>query len=248
MVIKVYETSELLGVAAAEMAAAVLNGVIAERGGARLLVSTGASQFDTIKALIAQKVEWNKVELFHLDEYIGITEEHPASFRKYLKERLTSFVNFKKVHFMCPENGVDKAIAELTAEIRKAPIDLGLIGIGENAHIAFNDPPADFDSRESFFVVTLDERCKAQQMGEGWFATIDDVPKTAISMTPYQIISCKKIISCVPYAVKADAIKATLEAGATTNMIPATLLREHPDITLMLDKDSASKTDKKYLV
>jgi len=247
MVVKVFDTSAALGAAAAEMAAKALNEAIAARGGARLLLSTGASQFDTLKALTEQDVDWGKVEMFHLDEYIGLPESHPASFRKYLRDRLTSIVSFKCVHFVNPEDGVDSAIAYLTAEVRKAPIDLGLIGIGENAHIAFNDPPADFDSREAYIVVTLDERCKAQQMGEGWYKTIDDVPKTAVSMTTYQIMQCRRIISCVPYAVKADAVKATLEAPETTNMIPATLLREHPDITLMLDRDSASKTSPEFL-
>ena len=247
MVIKVFNTSAALGEAAADMAAQALTEAIAERGCARLLLSTGASQFDTVKALSARDVDWGKVEMFHLDEYIGIPESHPASFRKYLKERLTPVPLLKKAHFVNPEAGAGAIIQQLTAEVREAPIDLGLIGVGENAHIAFNDPPADFDTKEAYIVVTLDERCKAQQMGEGWYKSIDEVPKTAISMTPYQIMQCRRIISCVPYAVKADAIKAMLEAERTTNLVPATLLREHADITLMLDSDSASKTDPKYL-
>ena len=243
MKIRVFDAPADLGKAAAAAAAVALNAAIAAKGGARLLLSTGASQFDTLKSLTEQDVDWGKVEMFHLDEYIGIPGSHPASFRKYLRDRLTSVIAFGRVHFINPEGGVDKVIAGLTEEIRKAPIDLGLIGIGENAHIAFNDPPANFGSREAYFTVTLDERCKAQQMGEGWFATIGDVPSTAISMTPYQIMQCKQIVSCVPYAVKADAINAMLGAKETTNMIPATLLKEHADITLMLDNDSASKTD-----
>ena len=248
MDIKVFQTAVELGAAAADMAAQVLKAVIGEQGYARLLLSTGASQFDTLKELAARSdVEWGKVEMFHLDEYIGLPDGHPASFRKYLEDRLTRFVRFKEVHFISPEEGVADVIARLTEEIRKAPIDLGIIGVGENAHIAFNDPPADFESREAFFVVTLDERCKAQQMGEGWYKTLDEVPETAISMTPYQIMQCRRIISCVPYAVKAGAIKAMLETEGTTNMIPATLLKTHPAITLMLDRDSASQTDPKYL-
>jgi glucosamine-6-phosphate deaminase len=247
MEVRVFETPGMLGAAAADIVSRTLNEAIGAQGFARLLLSTGASQFDTLRELTARDVDWSKVEMFHLDEYIGIPESHPASFRKYLKDRLTSFVRFKQVHFINPEAGVDEVILRLTEEIRRAPIDLGVIGVGENAHIAFNDPPADFDSREAFFVVTLDERCKAQQMGEGWYKTIDEVPKTAISMTPYQIMRCGRIISCVPYAVKADAIKAMLEAGETTNLIPATLLKEHPDIVLMLDRESAAKTDPKFL-
>ena len=247
MEIKIFDTPAELGAAAADMAAGALNEAIAARGAARLLLSTGASQFDTIRELSARNVDWEKIELFHLDEYIGIQENHPASFRKYLRERLTCLAQFKNVHFICPEKGVENVIGALTAEIRKAPIDLGLIGVGENAHIAFNDPPADFDSREAFFIVTLDERCKAQQFREGWHKSIEDIPKTAISMTPYQIMQCKRIISCVPYAVKADAVKAMLEARKTTNLIPATLLKEHADFILMLDHDSASKTEPEYL-
>ena len=247
MQISIYDTSAELGAAAAAETAGALNAAIAEKGVARLLVSTGASQFDTMKSLIEQSVDWEKVELFHLDEYIGVTDSHPASFRKYLNDRLTSRIKFGRVHFICPEEGVDGVIAKLTDEIREAPIDIGLIGVGENAHIAFNDPPADFESREAYFIVTLDERCKAQQMGEGWFKTIEDVPATAVSMTPHQIMQCGRIISCVPYAVKADAVKAMLEAGSTTEMIPATLLKEHANMTLMLDRDSASKTDSRYL-
>lgn len=247
MKIRVFETSAELGAAAAAEAAGALNAAIAEKGAARLLVSTGASQFDTMRALTTQNVDWGKVELFHLDEYIGLSEAHPASFRKYLNYRLISYIQFGRVHFICPEDGVDGVIAKLSEEIRVAPIDIGIIGVGENAHIAFNDPPADFESREAYFVVTLDERCKAQQMGEGWFRTIGDVPATAVSMTPYQIMQCRRVISPVPYAVKADAVKAMLEAPATTNLIPATLLKEHADMTLMLDRDSASKTDPRYL-
>jgi len=247
MKINVYESSPALGQAAAVLTAEKLNAAIAAQGNARLLVSTGASQFDTIKALVEQKVDWSKVEMFHLDEYLDMPDTHPASFRKYLRERMTSKIALGKVHFVTPEIGVEACLKALEIEIRKAPIDVALIGIGENSHIAFNDPPADFDSKEAYFIVKLDERCRKQQLGEGWFPTLDDVPKEALSMTPYQIMLSKCIISCVPYAVKADAIKATLEAPATTNMIPATLLKEHADWTLMIDKDSASKTDAKFL-
>ena len=196
MEIKVFDTSKELGKAAAVFSAQVLNRAIAEKGKARLLMSTGASQFDTIEALRDADVEWDKVEMFHLDEYIGLPETHPASFRKYMKERFLSYVDIRKAHLVNPDNGVEPALELLTREVRAGEIDLGLIGIGENAHIAFNDPPADFETKEAFLVVNLDEACKKQQMREGWFATIEDVPKQAISMSVYQIMQCKTILSC----------------------------------------------------
>ena len=184
-----------------------------------------------------ENVDWSKVEMFHLDEYVALPITHGASFRKYLKERFLDKLPcpMKAVHFV---SGDPADIPALTAQIREAPIDVGLIGIGENGHIAFNDPPADFDTDEAYIVVDLDERCKRQQMGEGWFPTIDDVPKQAVSMTVRQIMSCREIVSCVPYAVKAEAIKKTLQAGETTNMIPATILKTHPNYLLYVDADS----------
>jgi glucosamine-6-phosphate deaminase len=199
-------------------------------------LSTGASQFDTIQALIQSDVDWSCVEMFHLDEYIDLPETHPASFRKYLKERFISKVNLKAAHLV---DGSPECIEGLTKELRKLPIDIGLIGIGENAHIAFNDPPADFETKEAYKIVDLDDACKKQQIGEGWFATIDDVPKQAITMTVFQILQCKTILSCVPYAVKANAVKATLE-NDKTNEIPATIMKGHNDFSLFLDADSAA--------
>lgn len=179
--------------------------------------------------------------MFHLDEYVDISEEHPASFRKYLKERFVDIVNPGAVHFV-DGNNPEETIKELTAELEGGIVDVGLIGIGENAHIAFNDPPADFDTKESYIIVTLDEKCRNQQVGEGWFDGIEDVPKQAISMTPFRIMECKTIISAVPYAVKAEAIKLMMESEETTNLIPATLLKEHSDFCLFVDKDSAGTT------
>jgi glucosamine-6-phosphate deaminase len=204
------------------------------------VLSTGASQFDTLDALTKEEgIAWNCVEMFHLDEYIGLPVTHPASFRKYLQERFVDRVApLAAVHFV---DGTEENIAALTEELRRAPIDLGLIGIGENGHIAFNDPPADFDTKEAYIVVNLNDTCKQQQLGEGWFATMDEVPKQAVSMTPYQIMQCERIVSCVPYAVKADAIEKTLRAESVTNLVPATLLKTHPDFILYLDRDSAAR-------
>ena len=239
MGIKIFENPVELGKNAAVFCAEIINEAIVRKGKARIVLSTGASQFDTIKALIETDIDWSKVEMFHLDEYIGLPESHPASFRKYLKERFLSKVNIKQAYLVDGEDDPQKVIADLTAEIRIEPIDIGLIGIGENAHIAFNDPPADFRTEEAFICVTLDDDCKQQQVREGWFATIDDVPKQAISMSVHQIMQCRHIVSCVPYAVKAKAIKDTVE-NQMTNMIPATMLKKHPDCTLFLDKESAS--------
>jgi len=242
MNIQIFENPVELGKTAAAKCAAIINDAIALKGKARIALSTGASQFETIKALIASNIDWSKVEMFHLDEYIGLPESHPASFRKYLKERFLNNINIKQAYLVDGEDNPQKVIASLTAEIRREPIDLGVIGIGENAHIAFNDPPADFDTKEAYICVLLDEACKQQQVREGWFATIEDVPIQAISMSVYQIMQCLHIVSCVPYAVKAKAIKDTLE-NQLTNMVPATMLKEHPDITLYLDQESASLVD-----
>jgi glucosamine-6-phosphate deaminase len=246
MKVKVYQTSEELGQAAAEFSAKVLNAAIAENGEARLLLSTGASQLDTLVSLVKMDVNWGKVTLFHLDEYIGLSENHPASFHKYLYERFIDIVGLKNFHLVNANGDIGKNIEELTKEIRKSPIDLGLIGIGENAHIAFNDPPADFNTKDAFFVVALDENCKLQQVREGWFPSVEDVPKQAITITAHQILQCKVIVSSVPYLVKAEAVKNTLQSDIT-NQIPATILKNHPSFTLFLDADSASLVDEQLI-
>ncbi len=239
MEIRIAKDRYALGESAAKHVAGILREVIAEKGSARIVLSTGASQFDTLEALTkVSGIAWDKVEMFHLDEYVDLPKTHPASFRKYLQERFVDKVApLKAVHFV---DGTEAGIAALTAELRRAPIDIGLIGIGENGHIAFNDPPADFETKEAYIIVNLDDACKRQQMGEGWFATVDDVPKQAVSMTPYQIMQCERIVSCVPYSVKAEAVRKTLRTSETTNLVPATLLKEHPDFILYLDADSAS--------
>lgn len=238
MEIRICENPVELGKSAAKETAQILRTCIAEKGCARIALSTGASQFDTIKELVKQDVDWSKVEMFHLDEYVDLPITHKASFRKYLKERFVDFVPaLKAAHFV---DGTVESIAKLTEEITKSPIDVGLIGIGENTHIAFNDPPADFDTQESYIVVNLDEACRRQQMGEGWFANFEDVPKQAVSMTVSQIMKCERIISCVPYAVKAPAVEKTLHTKETTPYVPATKLKEHPNFILYVDKDSAA--------
>ncbi|MBE7025362.1 MAG: glucosamine-6-phosphate deaminase [Ruminococcaceae bacterium] len=238
MEIRICENPKHLGEQAAKLTAEILRNAIAEKGEARIVLSTGASQFETISALVEQDVDWSKVEMFHLDEYVDLPITHVASFRKYLQERFVDKVApLKGVHFV---DGTAEGIPALTKELRRAPIDVGLIGIGENGHIAFNDPPADFDTKEAYIVVNLDDACKKQQMGEGWFPTIDDVPKQAVSMTVYQILQCERIISCVPHPVKANAVYNTLTQD-TNNMVPATIMKEHKDFTLFIERGSASK-------
>ncbi|NLP47761.1 MAG: glucosamine-6-phosphate deaminase [Clostridiales bacterium] len=233
------QTPALLGRKAAELTAEYLNGVIAEKGSARIVVSTGASQFDTFEALIASGIDWSKVEMFHLDEYVDLPESHPASFRKYLKERFVSKVELKAAHFV---EGTEENLPQISAKLLEAPIDLGLIGIGENSHIAFNDPPADFETTKAYIVVELDEACRRQQVGEGWFATLGDVPRRAVTMSVHRIMQCEKIISCVPYAVKAQAVADSLYSDVSP-MVPASILKTHKDWTLLLDKESAALVD-----
>lgn len=231
MEIRVCKNRVELGKSAAAFVAQRLREIIAQQGYARIVLSTGASQFDTLAHLILEDVAWDKVEMFHLDEYVDLPETHPASFRKYLKEKFTTKVNLKAVHFV---EGTDENRRALCEIIAKSPIDIGLIGIGENGHIAFNDPPADFDTEELYIIVNLNDTCKKQQVGEGWFATENDVPKQAVSMSVKQIMKCREIVSCVPYEVKANAVKKTL-TEPVNNMTPATILKTHPNFTLYVD-------------
>ena len=240
MNIHVAKNAKELGANAAARIASLLRETINEKGSARLLLSTGASQFETISRLIKETVDWSKVEMFHLDEYVGLSESHKASFRKYLKNRFTSKVNLKAAWFVNGEGDVSANIALLTRELAKAPIDIGVIGIGENGHIAFNDPPADFKTKKTYQVVTLDKKCKQQQVGEGWFKTAADVPARAVTMTPYAIMKCRHIISCVPHQVKADAVFNTLTRKVSPS-VPASLLKTHADWNLYIDAESAGK-------
>ena len=234
---------EELGQKAAAHTAALLRRYIENNGVARLLLSTGASQFTTLSALLEEQVDWTKVEVFHLDEYIDLPPTHPASFVKYLEDRFISKAQPKTVHYVDTTGDIDEMIARLSYEINKSPIDVGLIGIGENAHIAFNDPPADFENEGTYIVVKLAEACRRQQLGEGWFPTFDDIPSKAVSMTVRQILKCAHIISAVPFKVKAQAIYDTVTAPEITPMVPATALRNHGDVTIYTDRDSASMLD-----
>ena len=240
MIINISANASELGHNAAKFTAGKLNEAIAQNGEARFVVSTGSSQFETLQSLLQEKVDWQRVEVFHLDEYIGLPVTHAASFRKYLYERFINHVRIKKFHSVDVEGDLVQIIEGLTRQISEKTIDIGLIGIGVNGHIAFNDPPADFDTRDSYIIVNLDDQCRLQQVNEGWFKSVKDVPERAISMTPWQIMQCNTIVSCVPHKVKAVAIRNTL-INNLTNIVPATLLKSHPDFHLYLDNNSASE-------
>lgn len=235
-----FPDKDSLARAAAEDAARAIRAAIAERGCARIIAATGASQFEFLEELTkASGIEWKKVEMFHLDEYLNMSPTHPASFRKYLRERLIDRVGITRAHLLDGEREVDKVIAEMTAEIRKAPIDVAFVGIGENGHLAFNDPPANFESDEAYLVVDLDEPCRRQQFGEGWFKSLEDVPRRALSMTVRQILKARQIIAVVPDARKANAVAKCFN-GEISPMAPSSILRKHPNTVVYLDKDSAA--------
>lgn len=228
-----------LGKKATDLIQEYLNDAINKKGVARLLLATGKSQLSTIQELANRKIDWEKVEVFHLDEYIGITKKHKASFQKYIADRFANKLKLKDIHYIKGDEEAEKTIKILTKAIQTSPIDVGLIGIGENSHIAFNDPPADFQTKEAFIRVKLDETARNQQVKEGWFDSINDVPTEAITMSVNQIMKTEKIISCVPYKSKAEAVKRTLESDVT-NQVPATILKRHSDWTLFLDEESSS--------
>ncbi|EPR67305.1 glucosamine-6-phosphate deaminase [Cyclobacterium qasimii] len=229
-----------LGKLAGEAAAPLIREAIKSKGKANLILATGTSQFETISQLLDEAIDWSKVTVFHLDEYIGIPITHPASFRKYLKERFVDKVEkLGAIHYINGENDPEKECERLKALISGQDIDVAFVGIGENGHLAFNDPPADFDTKEPYLVVDLDVPCREQQMNEGWFATLEDVPRQAISMSIQQIMKSEHIICSVPDDRKANAVKNCLE-GEVSNMNPSSILQEHASCSIYLDDASAS--------
>lgn len=240
MIIKVFPSKLALAQVAASNAAGILRKVIADRGEARIIAATGSAQFDFLDILTSsQDVDWKRVEMFHLDEYVGISDQSPASFCRYLKERLINKTGIEKYHLLEGTRPPLEVIKEVSAEIRKAPIDIAFVGVGENGHLAFNDPPADFDTDEAYIVVNLDETCRKQQLGEGWFSSLEDVPRQALSMTVRQVMQAREILTIVPDARKANAIKACFDDGISPNA-PASILQNHPNAILYLDTESAS--------
>ena len=239
LILRVFEDKASLSRAAAEKAAAAIGRAIAERGSARIVAATGASQIAFLEGLTkAEAIEWGRVELFHLDEYVGLPITHRASFRKYLHERLIEKVGITRYHLLDGTDDAGEVARRVGKAISTAPVDVAFVGIGENGHLAFNDPPADFEAEEPYLVVRLDEACRRQQVGEGWFGEISDVPRQAISMSVRQILKTKEIICVVPDARKASAVKMCFE-GEISPMAPASILRTHPDTTIYLDRDSA---------
>jgi glucosamine-6-phosphate deaminase len=240
MKITIHDTSAATSQAAAAAAAGILRDAIQAKGHAVFVAATGNSQLGFLKHLAAApRISWQHTTMFHLDEYIGIPSNHPASFRRYLRERLTSRVPVEYVHFIRGEApDLSAEVARLNAAIAATAIDVAFIGIGENGHIAFNDPPADFATETPFIVVDLNEACRRQQVGEGWFGSIDDVPRQAVSMSVNQIMRSARILCTVLEKRKAHAVKTCLE-GAIGPMFPASILRTHPGCDVFLDRDAA---------
>jgi glucosamine-6-phosphate deaminase len=238
--VKTYIDRSTMSLAAARHAAQVLRAAIQARGGVRIVAATGASQFDFLEALTAAPdIDWTRVEMFHLDEYVGVPIDHPASFRKYLLERLIRKTGMTRYHLLDGEHDAARVAERVGQEIARAPVDVAFVGIGENGHLAFNDPPADFATDQPYLIVSLDAACRRQQVGEGWFASVEDVPLQAISMSVRQILTSREIICVVPDARKAQAVKACVD-GEVSPLAPASILQTHANTTVYLDRDSAA--------
>ena len=242
LLVNISEDEKSAGEVSAAFVAEHLNKAIASKGSANIILATGASQFAFLDAIKKLDIDWSKVTAFHLDEYIGISASHPASFRKYLKEKITDDVKPKKMYYINGDvEDIDKEIANYEKLLKEYPADVACIGIGENGHIAFNEPDvADFNDPKLAKVIKLDDRSRQQQLGEGWFETIDDVPEKAISLTIPAMMNAKVISCMVPDKRKAEAVYNTLNGEISTDC-PATILRKHDNAVLFLDKESASK-------
>jgi glucosamine-6-phosphate deaminase len=241
MLLKVFDDKITLGRAAAEQAANAIRRATSERGKARIIAATAASQLEFLDALTkAPGIDWTRVEAFHLDEYIGLPITHPGSFRKMLMTELINKTGITHYHLLDGDaSDPSAAVQEAGKQLASAAIDVAFLGIGENGHIAFNDPPADFNTEEPYLIVNLDEACRQQQVGEAWFADISQVPKRAISMSARQILKAKEILAVVPDRRKSQAVKLCFE-GEINPMAPASILRRHPNATVYVDKNSAS--------
>jgi glucosamine-6-phosphate deaminase len=241
MKIVICDTKQELGEKAGREGAELIRRALRARGAANLILATGASQFDMLAVLVqAPDLDWTKVTCFHLDEYIGLPETHPASFRKYLKERFARHLPLRAFHYLNGEGDAEAECKRVGEIIRRHPIDVAFVGIGENGHIAFNDPPADFETEEPYLVVNLDEACRRQQLGEGWFKTLDDVPRQAVSMSVRQIMKSGAIICAVPDARKAKAVKLCLE-GPVSPRAPSSILQRHAQAFIYLDRESSAR-------
>ncbi len=241
--VEVYPDAQTAGKAAAQAAAEAIRELVARRGSVPVVFATGASQLDTLAAIVEQHdIPWNKIDGLHLDEYLGLPVEHPASFRRYLRENLTQRTGMRSFFEIDGESADPESVCRHYAEaLRKADPQLCLLGIGENGHLAFNDPDeADFEDTQAVKVVTLDEACRQQQAAEGWFATLEEVPDRAITVTIPTILRVPHLILTVPGIRKAHIVRRTLHEPISPHC-PATILRTHPNATLYLDRDSASE-------
>lgn len=247
MKVHICDNAKNLGNLAGLRAAELIKETIENKGFANIILATGTSQFETIQQLISDpEIQWDRVQMFHLDEYIGLSITHKASFRHYLNERFIYLVpTLKMGHLINGELDPIQECARLADLIQQNPIDVALVGIGENGHLAFNDPPADFDTEKPYIVVDLDEACRAQQMGEGWFETMNDVPKQAISMSIKQIMKSDHIVCSVPDERKAQAVTDCL-TKPVSNVYPASILQQHAHCDLYLDANSASLLPKNF--
>ena len=240
MMIKCFDDKKEMARVAADQAASILRDTIQKQGKARLIAATGAAQFEFLEALTTlPAIDWKRVEMFHLDEYIGLPKTHPASFCRFLKERLIQKTGMVHYHLLNGDEDPAEVIRRTGEALQSEAIDVAFVGIGENGHLAFNDPPADFETEEPYIIVTLDEPCRRQQLGEGWFDSLADVPRRAISMSVRQILKTKQILCIVPDARKANAVKACFD-GEISPLAPASILRTHPNTTVYLDKNSAA--------
>ena len=247
MKIEVFEDKLSLGRAAARLAAMAILKACARKGSARIIAATGVSQFEFLDFLTDYPgVDWHKVELFHLDEYLGLAIEHPASFRKYLLERLINRTAIEDFHLLDGEADPADVCHRAGRAVSSAAVDVAFVGIGENGHLAFNDPPADFETEEPYLIVELDEACRQQQVNEGWFGSLAEVPEKAISMSIRQILKSEQIICIVPDARKARAVKDCFE-GEITPMAPASILRTHGNIKVFLDQESARLLSQEFI-
>lgn len=240
--IVISQSKKELGQRSAQQAAQAIRRALEGYGEANIIVATGASQFDTLASLVATPdIDWSRVTAFHLDEYVGLPITHEASFRKYLQERFTSKLPqpLRAFHQINGEGDAQAECERLNALIADKTIAVALVGIGENAHLAFNDPSADFETTRPYIVVNLDEACRRQQLGEGWFPTLEDVPRQAISMSIHQIMQAREIVCSVPDERKAKAVQACLE-GPVSPQAPASILQQHGGATVYLDAASAS--------
>ena len=241
MDVKIFTSGVELAQAAADEAAGLIRQAIAARSQAYLVAATGASQFEFLDALVLKPgIDWGQVTFFHLDEYVGLPKTHPASFRRYLQERIVDRIHPRAFYFLNGDAVNPAAECQRVGElISRQTIDVAFVGIGENGHLAFNDPPADFETEEPYVIVELNEACRRQQVGEGWFESIEAVPRQAISMSIKQILNARNVLCVVPDQRKAMAVRDCLELAISPSH-PASALQLHARASIYLDTESAA--------